>query len=75
MCEDVRSRERIKNCSGLEQTKKKRGGADSGDNPEPEREKKDTSGAAGEVWSSWTGWGQYHQCCGLCGWEVCKVAR
>ena len=23
MCEDVRSRERIKNCSGLEQTKKK----------------------------------------------------
>ena len=54
MCEDVKGRERIKNCSGLEKTRKKkkrvgRGGGASGDNPEPERKKKDTSGAAREV--------------------------
>ena len=51
MCEDVKGRERIKNCSGLEKTRKKKGwgrGA-SGDNPEPERKKKDTSGTAREV--------------------------
>lgn len=66
MCEDVRGRERIKNCSGLEKTKKKGGGALLLEIILSQKGTKNTLlGQLGKYdWSSWTGW---------CGWEVFKV--
>ena len=67
MCEDVKGRERIKNCSGLEKTrKKKKGWGGVGALLEiilsQKGKKKTLLGQLGKYdWSSWTGW---------CGWEV-----